>query len=265
MRLTDVMVDPRPVAVARIGLGLATLVNSIEIFSVLTAVAGGKVTRPVVDWVPAPTPGAVLCYLAVATVAGVAIVAGWRTRTAAVVTTVLNVGVLVWDEQTYSSHRVLATLLVFYLVFARSDQAWSVVTRGRVQPVPWWPQLLMMAQLSVCYWFAAISKVNPFFLSGQGLRDWVWWPLPDWSFALIAVATVLTEIFLAIGLWLRRTRWLAAAVGLCLHVSIVLMLESPVPLVAFSLECVPLYALFLRRPLSFPGRATPLRRYALQS
>jgi len=254
MRLTDVQVDPRPIAAARIGLGVATVINAIEASAVLGAIADGNLARPVLGWIPTPTDSAVFIFLVAATVAGVATILGLGTRSAAAVTTVLNLGVLLWDEQTYSGHRVLATLLVAYLVFAKSDAAWSMSARGGRgrELVPWWPQLLMMMQLSVCYWFAAVSKVNPVFLSGDGLRNWVWWPLPDWVFPFMAVATILTELFLAVGLWLRRTRWTAAGVGICLHVSIVWMLRDPIPLIAFALACVPLFALFLWRPLSFP-------------
>lgn len=254
MLLTGVQVAPRPVAVARIGLGLATVMNAVETARLLLAIAGGKLARPVFEWVPAPTHGAALAFLVLACVAGLAMALGVSTRAAAVVSTVLNVAVLAWDEQTYSGHRVLATMLVAYLVFARSDHAWSVPARGEggFDLVPWWPQLLMMMQLSVCYCFAALSKVNPIFLSGDGLRNWMWVPLPDWIFGPLAIATVVTELFLAVGLWLPRTRWLAAAVGLSLHASIVFTLDDPVPLIAFALACVPLYALFLSRPQVFP-------------
>ncbi len=42
------------------------------------------------------------------------------TAPAAVVSVVLSVTVLLWDEQVYSSHRWLATLLMAYLVFAQA-------------------------------------------------------------------------------------------------------------------------------------------------
>lgn len=254
MRLTDVTVDPRPVALVRVGLGIATVMNAFEAAGLLGEIAGGNLSRPVVEGVPAPTPLAVLVYLVLATLAGAAIVVGVGTRPAVIVSTVLNVGVLLWDEQTYSSHRLLATLLVLYLVFAESDRRWSISARRTRMPavVPWWPQLLMMTQLSVCYWFAGLSKVNPVFLAGDVLQSSVWWPLPEWVFGPMAVATIATELFIAMGLWFVRARRAAVLVGLLLHVSIVLMLRDPVPLIAFALVCVPLYALFLRRPLSFP-------------
>ena len=247
MRLTDVRTDPRPVAVARIGLGVATIANSVEMFVLLRGIAEGKLALPVHALIPSPTPAAVQLYLVAAVTAGLALTLGWRTSAAAVATVALNVGVFLWDQQTYSSHRLLGTLLVAYLVFARSDAAWSLSSRGG--PVPWWPQLLMMSQVSVCYFFAAVSKVNVVFLSGAPLSLWVWVPLPWWLFTLMAVGTVAVELFLAFALWRRSTVRAAAALGMLLHVSIVVLLEDQrLPLAAFALTCLCLYGLFLHRP-----------------
>lgn len=240
-------VAPQPVAMARICLGLVAVLNSIEAYDLLSEIAGGKIRLPVHDVLPAPTESAVNVYLVVSLLAAMAIMLGWRTAPAAAVLTVVNVGVLLWDQQTYSSHRFLMTLLLGYLIFARSDAAWSVAPRGG--SVPWWPQMLMMTQLSVCYLFAAISKVSLVFLSGAPLSLWVWVPLPWWMFTLMAVGTVLVELYLAVGLWNPSTRRKAAVLGVLLHVGIVTMLrDETVPLIAFALTCVGLYWLFLSRP-----------------
>ena len=89
----------------------------------------------------------------------------------------------------------------------------------------------MMTQLSVCYFFAAANKVNTVFLPGDLFATWLRWPLPDPLYPLLAVATIATEFFLAFALWWRRTRVIAACVGVALHVSIVVgMAEQTVPL-----------------------------------
>lgn len=238
---------PRALAVARIGLGLATVLNAVEMYALLSKIAGGMIALPVVEWMPEPTSAAVGVYLVVAVAAGLALAAGWHGASAAALTTVLNVAVFLWDQQTYSSHRLLATLLVAYLVFARPDATWSVSRRGG--PVPWWPRLLMMTQLSVCYFFAAASKMTLLFMSGVPLSGWVWVPLPWWMFTLMASGTVLVELFLAVGLWMRRTRTVAFVLGGALHLSIVTMMsDQNVPLVSFALTCLSLYPLFLVRP-----------------
>jgi hypothetical protein len=183
-----------------------------------------------------------------AVLAGVAIAAGYRVRQGATATVVLSTGVFLWDQQTYSSHRWLALLLVTYLIFARSDSAWTLRSGGGTS-IPMWPQFLMMSQLSVCYFFAAISKLNGSFLSGVPLSHWVWLPLPFWMFVLMAWATIAVELFLAVALWSRRVRKIAVALGVALHLSIVIALaDQTLPLIAFAVSCLSLYPLFLSGP-----------------
>lgn len=247
VQLTEFTVDPRPVAVARVGLGIALIVNAMELFSLLWGIAHGMVALPVHDAIPAPTATAVAVHTVLAAAAGIAVAVGWRAAAAAAVATVLNVWVLLWDQQTHSSPQVLITMLVAYLIFARSDAMCSVSRRGG--RVPWWPQLLMMTQVSVCYFFGAVSKVNVSFLSGAPLFDWVWVPFPWWAFMLMAVGTVVVELFLAIGFWFRRTRCAAACLGVGLHTSIMVMLAGQKwVLFAFAVACVCIYPLFLTRP-----------------
>jgi hypothetical protein len=250
MRVIDVQVDPRPVAFVRIGVGLAVLLNAFEVAAILQRVADGRLRFPVFAWLPAPTAVSLDVYLPVAVLAGVALVVGYHAATAAAVSSALGVVALLWDQQTYSNHRLLVTLLVTFLVFARSDAALSVWRRGpRPAVVPWWPQLLIMTQLSACYLFAALSKVNPLYLDGGPFAAWLWVPLPAALLPVVAVASVLTELFLAVGLWLRTTRYAAAAAGVALHVSIVVgMNHDNVALFAFACACVPVYGLFLTRP-----------------
>jgi hypothetical protein len=221
--------------------------TAVEAHTLLSRVADGRLHVPVHSAIPAPADPAVDVLLVLAVLAGAALAVGWATVPAALLSTLLNVWVLLWDQQTYSSHRFLATLLVAYLIFARSDAVWSVSRRGG--DVPWWPQMLMMTQLSVCYFFAAASKINPVFLSGAPLSQWVWAPLPWWTFTVLAVSTVVIEMFLAVGLWRRSTARDAAVAGVLLHGSIVVLLEDEtVALMVFALTCLSLYGLFLARP-----------------
>lgn len=253
MRLTDLQGDARPIAVARIGLGIATMMNAAEMFALLSQIATGKLAMPVFPGAPQPSMTAVYVYVVLAVSAGAAITVGWHASRAAVVSTLLSLFVFFWDQQTYSSHRLLATLLVCYLIFASSDAKWSVSRWER--PVLWWPQLLMMTQLSVCYFFAAVSKMNGAFIYGGPLASWIWVPFPRWLFFLMAVGTIAVEIFLAFGFWFRPSRRLAVILGLLLHGSIVLLMrDQTLPLIAFSLTCLSVYGLFAHCPVVFLGR-----------
>jgi hypothetical protein len=113
--------------------------------------------------------------------------------------------------------------------------------------------------LSGCDLFAALRKVNGTYLDGRPLGLWLWVAVPAGLLPVMAVASVLTELSLAIGLWLRPVRWLAAGAGVMLHLSIVVgMAADNVVLFAFALACVPTYALFLTRPSLRGDADTPV-------
>ena len=81
--------------------------------------------------------------------------------------------------------------------------------------------------LSTVYAFAALSKLQPSWMMGENLRLLVasrpqaaWlepFLLQPWL-SLAAAAVVVAELWLAIGLWLRRTRLLTAVMGVLLHI-----------------------------------------------
>lgn len=249
MSLTAIRVGPRPVAVARMGVGLAGAFNAVESHEILLRISHGKLATPTIDGLDLSSEPWLSVLVVVGVVAGIAVAVGVLTSAAAAVSVAASVAVLVTDLQTYSSHRLLATLLMAYLVFAQAGSAWSVQRSAHRASVPWWPQLLMMSQLSVLYLFAGLSKANPVFLTGVPLSHWVWVELPWPVFTLAAFVTVLVEAGIAVGLWFRRTRRFAAVAGVLLHMSIVaLMREDSLALVVFAITCLSLYPLFLFRP-----------------
>lgn len=249
MRLIEARTDPRPIAIARIGVGLATILTSIEAYEILAAISGGRVAMPVFPGIPAPTLPWVIVLVVLAIGAAAAVTVGWNTEVAATVSVMVGSAILLWDQQTYSSHRLLATLLMAYLVFAKAGTAWSVRPSVGRPSVPWWPQLLMMSQLSVLYFFSALSKVNVWFISGTPLASWVWMELPWQLYFIASIMTIVVELTIAVGLWFHGSRRVAVLLGLGLHLSIVvLMNHDTLALLAFALTCVSLYPLFLFRP-----------------
>lgn len=253
------LTEGRALALVRMGLGIATILNAGEIYVVLTQIDRGALSMPVIELIPSPSAPALTVYLGLATLCGTAIALGYHVAIAATLSTILSLGAFMWDQQAFSSHRWLGLLMVAYLIWARSDSEWAVTSRS-AREVPWWPRLLMMSQLSVCYFFAAVSKVNAAFLSGVPLAGWTWFPLPVQAFQILAVGAVATELFLAFALWSRRWRRPAALLGVLLHVSILVGLPYTWDLVAFALTCVPVYLLFLTRPATEGGLQALLDR-----
>jgi hypothetical protein len=244
-------VDGRPIAVARMLLAFAMGICVAESTATLRGIASGKLRFPVLEVIPAPTSGWVQVYFTVGVAAAVLLLLGVAAGAAAAVGSTVLASALLWDQQTYSSHHLLVTLLLAYLAFARPGRRWSLAALrvSGAETVPWWPQLLMMTQVSVLYLFAAASKVNPRFLSGEPLRDWLSVELPIAAFQGLAVLTILTELLLAFGLWIPRVRVVAVIAGIGLHAGIVLGLGDPtLVLTAFAAASMSTYWLFLRRP-----------------
>lgn len=250
-QIMEMRVDPRLLAIARVGVGVAVVITAWETYDLLMRIAHGRVAMPVLDWLPAPTGLSATIVLALGALFGLALTVGYRSNLAAIGSALTTGCVLLFDQQMYSSHRMLITLLCCYLALSGAGAAWSMDSRfrgGRCLTVQYWPQLLMMAQVSALYLFAGLSKINPIFLAGHVLRSHIWWPLPTWTFPVLAIMTVVVELALAIGLWLPRLRVPAVVLGLGLHASIVLMLREPLVLVAFAFACMAVYPMFLRRP-----------------
>ncbi|MBE7323287.1 HTTM domain-containing protein [Nocardioides sp. Y6] len=241
------MLSPqRSLKLARMGLGVATFVIALESWVLLRLVAEGRYAMPVFSWVPPPTETTVSVYLVMAILSAVAITLGFHVTTASVVSTALSCLVLVWDQQTFSNHLWLALVMVALLAPAHAGASPRALGVSGTAPLPQWPLTLMKAQLSVCYAFAALSKLNPAFLSGHPLAEWMRWDLAWLPALVLSVATVIVELFLAGGLWFHRSRRLAVLLGFGLHASIVVMIgQETLALIAFSITCMCLYPLFL--------------------
>lgn len=113
----------------------------------------------------------------------------------------------------------------------------------------------MKIQLSIVYFFAAVSKVNLLYISGAIIaanmqNGWLF-PLPAtlarWEIMLpIAVASIATELFLAFAFWSKRHRMPALYAGILLHTMIVLSFPfgDGAALVIFGILMLGLYVPF---------------------
>lgn len=232
------VIGPRLAAdVARVGLGLSALLGLVGALGTLLAVSENQVQRPLWASLPEVTASTAVAIPLLFVPAAVALTIGAWPRVAATFLALLFGSLFVWEQQTYSNHLYLCLLLCLW--FAISPRA---------EP------RLLMSQLSVCYAFAGLAKVNGEFLSGDVLRGVVALPLPSGWWTPLAVATIATELTLAVGLWIPRARVAAAFLGIIFHVSIPLVMSGDrYGLASFSLTCLCLYPLFLSRS------AQPLR------
>jgi predicted DCC family thiol-disulfide oxidoreductase YuxK len=165
--------------------------------------------------------------------------------------------VLLFDEQTYSNHLYLLTLLTLLLAWADAGAAYSLdARRTGLRRVPAGPVHLLRAQLSIVYGFSAIAKVNLLYISGAiislNLEREGWLAMPaalhtPTFLVWVALATILIEAGIAVAVWSERWRPRAFAAGFALHLGIVLLMARTerLQLAIFALEMFALYILFI--------------------
>jgi hypothetical protein len=244
-----------PVAAARVALGVAGGAACFEACRLLVRIlAPPVVPLPFVSFVPRLTPEAVPLLALVWGLAAIAFIAGFKTQLAGTVLVAASAYALVLDQRTYSNHLYLLVLLTGLLTAAHPGTALSMDARraGGRPTVAAWPIFLLKVQVSLVYGFSALAKLTPDFLSGAVLSDVIRtgilpqaWRSPALMAALAAI-TILVELFIAIGLWMERSRWSAAIAGAALHTSILLAVNSGrFSLAIFAFQLIATYPLFL--------------------
>lgn len=254
--LMSVRARARSLAAVRIGLGGAGLLVALETAPRLLVMSDPRRLRhPAIE---ALGDGALAIELAWAVIAAwvlssSAFLVGWHTRVAGALLGFLIASVLALDLQLYSNHLYLLGLLVVLTSLGDGGAARSLDARRRGErSVPRWPIVLVKAQVSLVYGFAALSKLNGAFLSGgilAGVSGEGLLPIPQGLVRFeamfpLAVAAVATEGFLSFGLWLPRTRRLAIGWGIAFHIAVTLWLAPTLEFLAFGLTIVPTYFLF---------------------
>jgi hypothetical protein len=257
--------DPRPLGLTRILVGAAALAKAVILIPLLAELTTpGILTVPVFDWMPPPTPALAWSLLAVWLIAGALFTLGVWVPASGPLLLVCVVTPLVLDSQTYSNHLYLMAWLVILLVIADSGAGRAVI--GRDRPVANWTVLLIALQISLVYFFSAINKLNPEFLSGEVLAGSLSGGLVPFPESLrtprflapLAIGAIMAESFLAFGLWSPRLRRLAFAVGVVLHASITLLMADTMELAVFSALMLSTYPLFGQVAPAHEARATRL-------
>ncbi len=248
-------VSVRSLAVVRVLVGAVGVLHLAPIAT--DAVRGdtfhGRFRHPYVTWYPELDPRSYTLLLVVGALAAVAMSVGLMTRAATVATTVVTGYHLFLSTTHVHNNRaylfaVLAILAVSRCGNALSLDSWRARRAGQPleQEAPAWPIWLLRFECATVYGASGISKlVDPDWFGGtvtwarvtsqeaivrsSVLPDVVVDLLLDRSFhSFAAKFVVLTELFIAGGLWWRRTRPWAVAAAVVFHVMIELSAEVQV-------------------------------------
>ena len=234
-------VNAQQLAAARILIGINAAFAALEASRMLPRLLTPLVVKlPFFPWLPVLPSSALPLFLAVWLAAALAFALGWKTRIAGAVLTLVTGYTLVLDQQTYSNHLYLLFLVILLLTIAGSGTAW--------------PILLLKIQVTIVYFFSAMAKITPQYLAGEiltrSLKHEGWLAVPEpWRapavMSLLAVASIVAELFIAFGLWSPRLRLPAIIAGTGFHLLIIAVLDSSrLSLGIFALSMFAVYVLF---------------------
>jgi hypothetical protein len=179
-------------------------------------------------------------------VAAIAMSLGVLTRLATGATFAIVAYNLFLSTTHFHNNRAYLVIVLGLLAVAPCGRELSVdawVRRRRGLPAldtsaPAWPLWLLRFECAAVYGASGLSKlVDPDWFGGtvtwqrvvRARDDLEAWPLPDWAVSVLtdrdfhtgaAKFIVLTELFIAIGLWWRGSRYAAVWVAVVFHVSI---------------------------------------------
>ncbi len=249
-------VSMRAMAMLRVLVGPVVLLHLRPIFD---AARQGRIYRdsfyePYAGWYPELPRGLYVAMLWVAVVAALAMTIGLLTRVATVTAfTIVTYNVFLSTTNMHNNRAylmvVLAALAVAPCDRELSIDAWLRRMRGRPPlptSAPGWPLWLLRFEAATVYAASGMSKL----LDHDWFSGTVTWQrvvlvrdrvdasvLPSWavdvltnrSFHTVAAKLIIaTELFIAAGLWSRRTRYAAVWVAICFHVAIELSAEVQV-------------------------------------
>jgi Vitamin K-dependent gamma-carboxylase len=202
--------------------------------------------EPYAAWYPELPEAVYVGLLWLGAVTAVAMCLGLLTRLATTATFVIVAYNLFLSTTHFHNNRAYLVIVLGLLAVAPcgrelSLDAWARRRRGlpALDPsAPAWPLWLLRFECAAVYGASGLSKlVDPDWFGGTvtwqrvvRARDQLEaWPLPDWTVSLLtdrgfhtgaAKFIVLTELFVAVGLWWRGSRYAAVWVAVAFHVSI---------------------------------------------
>lgn len=242
-----------PLALTRVLIGLAALIKGATFLPQLLGLShANTLVVPVFTWMPEPSQALLVVISVIWLMASGMFMLGWQVHLSGSILAATLAFTLLLDQQTYSNHLFLMAVLVALATLADAGAALPFPRGSPTRNVPLWGPLLIMSQVSVVYLFAAATKINRGFLSGQVILD----TMTDGVISppsllttpgagrTLAVLTIATELFLAIGLWIRATRIPAVLVGAALHGSTMLFLGPIAELFVFTLLMTSAYPLY---------------------
>lgn len=183
------------------------------------------------DWLQ-PLGGETMYVLyAAMAVLGIMVMLGYYYRFAVISFGLLWTVSYLLQKTSYNNHYYLLILLCGMMAIVPAHCYWSIdVKQGRVAQAltcPRWCLLIFGLQVGIVYFFAAVAKLYPGWLSGEVIADWLAnkadyfiigpWLQATWLPKVIAIGGVAFDALVVPLLLWKRTRLVAFVVGLAFH------------------------------------------------
>jgi hypothetical protein len=232
-----------PLALFRIAIGLIGICQLVPMLpTMLTFFGPGGVmpSAPPGDWsvlTPINTNGAVVALFAVGLLASAAVTVGWHSRVSAVVLAIVFHSLVGRNPGVWSSGDLAYRTLTLLLALTPCGAALSLdrlrTAPGRFWEFParrQWGVRLIQIQLSIAYLASVTHKLRtPEWRDGTAVsyalrvEDVIRFPFPDWITGSAPImqgvtwATMVAEVAVGVGVWIRPVRPAALLLGVAMH------------------------------------------------
>jgi len=228
----------------RVGLGVLLVIQSAErLWEVYRGgYFGDAFHLPILPEALVPSAATYVLLQVLAVAGGIAAVLGPRGREGLLVASSIGLYLLLANRLEYHNNRFALFLVAFLLAFAPSDRSFFLLGRPPpgAAPSPFFAVGLIRLQVVAIYWSSSLGKLlDPDWRGGQTmairfaegfdmmtargieLAPWIGRLVTSPAVASAASkAAILTELFLAVGLLVPRTRAAALYVGVLFHIGI---------------------------------------------
>ncbi len=182
------------------------------------------------EWLkPLPGNGMYIWFAAMG-VLGILIMLGYRYRLSLGLFTVFWFAAYLMQKASYNNHYYLLFLIcvIMLLLPANAAMSWDARKNPAIRndAMPQWCSIVMVAQIAIVYFFAALSKFYPGWVNGLFIQEMLSVPAGRYHISLfrqhafhvfIAYAGILFDLFIIpLFLW-RKTRTLALVASLLFH------------------------------------------------
>lgn len=129
------------------------------------------------EWVEPLSSGGMVGVYAAMMIAGLLIAIGAFYRAAIIGFFLAHTYVFLVDAAQYLNHAYLISLLAFSLIWMPANRCFAYDARRRptlaARPTPRWCRFVLQAQIALVYLFGAVAKLNPDWLGGVPIAQWM--------------------------------------------------------------------------------------------